>query len=222
MTVRKTKESSEEFAYSEILKLIYERKFTPGDFLQEEHLSQVLGMSRTPINRALSRMNVEGILERKKKKGCFIPVVTLDDGRKLFTLRAMIEGQVALEAALVCRDEVLTRLEEINKRDQQALDEKDDAAYYRANRDFHFVLAESTDNRYLERISKQLFHQASIYIFFFDSFYVSPNENKIETPKQHEAILECIRSRDAEGAKAVMEEHIAHTMKMFDVNPQAR
>jgi DNA-binding GntR family transcriptional regulator len=65
MLIKKKKLPSEDLAYAGILKLIYERKFTPGDFLQEEFLSQVLGMSRTPINRALSRMNVEGLLERK-------------------------------------------------------------------------------------------------------------------------------------------------------------
>ncbi|WP_136806470.1 GntR family transcriptional regulator [Desulfosediminicola flagellatus] len=216
MINKKQKESSEELAYGEILKLIYERKFTPGDFLQEEQLSQALGMSRTPINRALSRMNIEGILERKKKKGCFIPVVTFEEGRKLFSLRIMIEGQVAWEAAKSCTDEILEELNQINKKDQQALDEKNDAIYYMANRDFHFLLAESTKNKFLARISKQLFHQSSIYIFFFDSFYTSPHESKIQTPDQHEAILQCVRNKDAESAKAAMEDHIAHTMKMLD------
>lgn len=217
MVSTKNKASSEEQAYAEILRLIYERKFIPGDFLQEEYLSRTLGMSRTPINRALSRMNIEGILERKKKKGCFIPVVTLDEGKKLFTLRTMIEGQVAWEAAQMCSEENLEKLCIINEKDRQALEEKDDAAYYIANRDFHFLLAESANNRYLERVSKQLFHQASIYIFFYDSFYTSPQESIFYTPDQHETILDCIRKRDAEGAKEAMQEHIIHTMKMFDV-----
>ncbi|BHH86057.1 GntR family transcriptional regulator [Desulforhopalus sp. 52FAK] len=217
MMSTKNKASSEDQAYAEILRLIYERKFIPGDFLQEEYLSRTLGMSRTPINRALSRMNIEGILERKKKKGCFIPVVTLDEGRKLFTFRTMIEGQVAWEAARNCSDENLEKLNIINDKDRQALEEKDDEAYYRANRDFHFVLAESTNNRYLERVSKQLFHQASIYIFFYDSFYTSPKGSIFYTPKQHETILACIGNKDAEGAREAMKEHIIHTMKMFDV-----
>lgn len=210
------KPSSEEQAYAEILRLIYKRKFIPGDFLQEEYLSHTLGMSRTPINRALSRMNIEGILERKKKKGCFIPVVTLDEGKKLFTLRAMIEEQVAWEAAQTCSEENLQKLTKINEKDRQALEEKDDEAYYGANRDFHFLLAESTGNRYLERVSKQLFHQASIYIFFYDSFYTSPQGSSFYTPKQHETILVFIGKRDAEGARESMKEHITHTMKMFD------
>lgn len=217
MVSTNTKTSSEDLAYAEILRLIYERKFVPGDFLQEEYLSRTLGMSRTPINRALSRMNVEGILERKKKKGCYIPVVPLNEGRKLFSLRAMIEGQVAWEAAHVCPAENLEKLYAINQKDRQALDEKDDATYYLANRDFHFLLAESANNRYLERVCKQLFHQASIYIFFYDSFYTSPKESIFHTPEQHEAILCCIRERDAEGAKMAMQEHIIHTMKMFDI-----
>ncbi|MGL1933251.1 MAG: GntR family transcriptional regulator [Desulfotalea sp.] len=209
--------TSEELAYAGILELIYERKFAPGDFLQEEYLSQILGVSRTPINRALSKMNVEGLLDRKKKKGCFIPITTLNDGRKLFTLRTLIEGQVAWEACQCCSEEQLNELSIINKRDQKALDDRDDATYYMSNRDFHFLLAESTNNKYLERISKQLFHQASIYIFFYDSFYTSPNNSICHTPKQHEAILHCMRTKEADGAKQAMEQHIIHTMKMFDL-----
>lgn len=215
MVTKEKKMPSEDLAYAGILKLIYERKFSPGDFLQEEYLSHILGMSRTPINRALSKMNIEGLLERKKKKGCFIPVVTLRDGRKLFTLRAMIEGQVAWEAAQSCTSPLMDRLCEINRQDQKALKDRDDGRYYMANRDFHFLLAESANNRYLERVSKQLFHQASIYIFFYDSFYTSTKKSAIYTPEQHEVILQCIKDRNADAARVAMEEHIIHTMKMF-------
>ncbi len=216
MTKNTQKVSNEEFAYAEILKLIYERQFKPGDFLQEKQLSETLGMSRTPINRALSKMTAEGILERKKKKGCFIPFVKSEDGKQLFSLRKIIEGQVAWEAAKTCTRDVIATLQQINLRDQQALDEKNDAIYYSANRDFHFTLAEEINNKYLERISKQLFHQASIYIFFFDSFYHSPIEGKIETPIQHETIVQFIEEKDAESAKAEMVPRGDHTMKMFN------
>ena len=217
MTKNTPKATSEELAYAKILKLIYERKFEPGDFLQEKQLSETLGMSRTPINRVLSRMTVEGILERKKKKGCFIPLVKSEDGKQLFSLRKLIEGQVAWEAAHACSQDNLAKLKQINRQDQQALDEKNNDIYYSANRNFHFTLAESINNKYLERISKQLFHQASIYIFFFDSFYSSPMDGKIETPIQHETILQFIAQKDAKGARDAMADHIDHTMKMFNL-----
>lgn len=217
MTKNTPKATSEELAYTKILKLIYERKFQPGDFLQEKQLSETLGMSRTPINRVLSRMTVEGILERKKKKGCFIPLVKSEDGKQLFSLRKLIEGQVAWEAAHACSQDNLAKLKQINRQDQQALDEKNNDIYYSANRNFHFTLAESINNKYLERISKQLFHQASIYIFFFDSFYSSPMDGKIETPIQHETILQFIAQKDAKGARDAMADHIDHTMKMFNL-----
>ncbi|MCG8568487.1 MAG: GntR family transcriptional regulator [Desulfobacterales bacterium] len=216
MDKKPAKASSEEIAYAEILKLIYERKFKPGDFLQENLLSEMLGMSRTPINRALSRMNFEGILERKKKKGCYIPFVDPRDGQQLFSLRKLIEGQVAWEAAHACTAEDLDKLMQINAMDQRALDKKDEDIYYSANRDFHFTLAESIGNRHLERITKQLFKQTLIYIFFFDNFYRRPLEYKIETPVQHRTILECIEKKDARGAREAMEGHIAHTMLMFE------
>lgn len=211
----RTKQTSEDIAYGQILRLIYQQQFKPGDFLQEETLSKSLGMSRTPINRALSRMAVEGILERKKKKGCFIPMVDPESGRQLFALRQLIEGQVAWEAAQACPADVLDTLRQVNLQDRQAIDENNDDIYYSANRAFHFILAESIRNKYLERISKQLFHQSSIYIFFFDTFYRTPLEGKILTPDQHEEILVHIGNKDAGRAKAAMEDHIAHTMKMF-------
>ena len=98
-------QEKEELAYGEIVRLILENHFKPGDFLLETELAQDLNLSRTPVRHALSQLVAEGILDKKKKKGCFIPAVSPEDARHVFFAREHMEGLAATSAARYASEE---------------------------------------------------------------------------------------------------------------------
>jgi len=68
------KENLEEFAYDSIIALILENHYRPGDFLLETEITERLNLkSRTPVHHALGQLVAKGFLDKKSKKGCFIP-----------------------------------------------------------------------------------------------------------------------------------------------------
>lgn len=56
-------------AYKTIKQKIVTCEYAPGLYLNEEILTEELKISRTPIRDALSRLEQEGLIEIKPKKG---------------------------------------------------------------------------------------------------------------------------------------------------------
>jgi DNA-binding transcriptional regulator YhcF (GntR family) len=59
-------------AYASIHLMILNNELSKGDVTSEIHLSQLLGMSRTPIRSALQRLEIEGFLRIIPKQGILI------------------------------------------------------------------------------------------------------------------------------------------------------
>lgn len=57
---------------NQILDFIRDARFGPGHHLREQHISELLGVSRTPARAALSLLEERGILESRKNQGFFL------------------------------------------------------------------------------------------------------------------------------------------------------
>lgn len=82
-------------AYCGIKKLIKEGKYLPGMPLPEQELSDILGMSRTPIREALQRLQEEMIVDVKPRMGAVVATLDLSQLCNLYEAREAIEGMVA-------------------------------------------------------------------------------------------------------------------------------
>ncbi len=113
-------DNAEERAYRFIINAILTGEFNPGDFLLELDLAAKLGMSRTPVNKALGLLVSEGFLNKSPKKGCYVPLPTPHDAELVFTARQVAEGAAAELAAKLVTAEEIEALEEILSKDTKA------------------------------------------------------------------------------------------------------
>ena len=65
-------------AYNTIRQKIATCEYAPGTFLNEELLTTELGLSRTPVRDALSRLEQEGLIEIKPKKGIIVMPLSIN------------------------------------------------------------------------------------------------------------------------------------------------
>jgi DNA-binding GntR family transcriptional regulator len=207
----------EESAYREIIRMMLDNKFQPGDFLLETELSHILGYSRTPVRHALGRLHTEGLLEKKKKRGYLIPVPTPEDSRKVFYTREIIEGKTAAEAALNADESDIIELKDIIMEQEKAFEEKNKEVYSLANEKFHLGIARMSKNPYLERYCKHIFWRSNVYIFYFDKYYSNKIFKKEEhsTPVQHLNIVLAIEQHDPGSAEFYMKQHIKNSYNML-------
>ncbi|GAK54943.1 transcriptional regulator, GntR family [Candidatus Vecturithrix granuli] len=211
------KEDLEERAYRSIIRMILEHCFKPGDYLLETELAAQLELSRTPVRQALGRLVAEGFLEKRRKKGCVIPVPTPEDAQQVFFARQAIESQTAAAAALHATDEDIATLQTFLQQQDEAYRSCNKEAYSLANEEFHLGIARASRNAYLQRYCQHVFWRSNLYIFFFDAFYLqNKNTRQIHfTPQEHNQIIEAIVHRNPQEAEAAVKQHIQHSYDLL-------
>jgi DNA-binding GntR family transcriptional regulator len=98
-------------AYAALREDIIEWRLLPGTVLAEVEQSERLGVSRTPLREALSRLTAEG-LTTAGGRGVVVTDISLDDIDELFELRETLEGKAAALAAVRGNPAVFRRLQE--------------------------------------------------------------------------------------------------------------
>lgn len=84
--------SAAERAYEHILDSILRGEYTSGTFIEEEPVSAVIGVSRTPIREALRRLAAEGFIELIPRRGARVRGVTPRELRQFLEARFAIES----------------------------------------------------------------------------------------------------------------------------------
>ena len=213
------KKNLDEFAYNAIINLILENYFKPGDFLLETELAESLGLSRTPVRHALGQLTAEGFLDKKKKKGCFIPSPSLDDAKHVFYAREHIESVTASSAALRATNNDIQRLHRLIKKERTiknpaTIEAKRD--YVTINENFHLGIAAMSHNKYLEQYCRHAFWRSNTYIFFFDKYYSNLDQSgQVTGPQQHIEIAAAIENRNEEKAGNLMRHHVRTTFEQL-------
>lgn len=94
-------------AAAAVRELILRGEFAPGDRLGEVELAERLGVSRTPIREALSRLAAEGLVETTPNRGSRVTSWTVDELQDVFDLRSTIEPRItALAVARATTPEI--------------------------------------------------------------------------------------------------------------------
>ncbi len=208
------KDNLEEFTYGSIITSILENHYKPGDFLLEAEITERLNLkSRTPVHHALGQLVAQGFLDKKNKKGCFIPPLTPADGEHVFFARENIEFQTAASAAIHASDEEIKELQMIIQDEIEIGESGDIIGYSAINETFHNFVAKISKNKYLQKYSQHIFWRSNSYIFFrYYQFKVSISEREFRvSPSQHRKIAEAIARRDADEAGNLMRQHVHRT-----------
>src|SRR3954451_9916136 len=86
--------TSSERTLGEVRELILAGDFAAGARLGEAELAERLGVSRTPVREALSRLAAEGLVEIVPNRGARVSSWTVAELEGVFELRASLEPQL--------------------------------------------------------------------------------------------------------------------------------
>jgi DNA-binding GntR family transcriptional regulator len=174
-----------------------------GARLGEVELAERLGVSRTPVREALSRLSAEGLVELAPNRGARVATWTVDELEGVFALRSLLEPQLtalavphATPADVAELDELATRMTELRDRDLDAL--------VPLNRAFHDRLVTLAAAPALAGALAAAVHSPLVARNFHAYDAVSLRRSMAH----HVEIVAALRARDAEWARAVMTAHI--------------
>jgi DNA-binding GntR family transcriptional regulator len=93
--------------------MIVDGQLAAGARINEVHLSQQLGISRTPLREALARLAQEGALRSVARIGYFVRPLTVEEFDQLYDIRPLLDPEALRLAGLPSRER-MQRLHQIN------------------------------------------------------------------------------------------------------------
>src|SRR5688572_10990022 len=80
--------------------MIVDGTLPAGGRLNEVHLAQQLGVSRTPLREALTRLAQEGALTSLPRIGWFVRPLTVEELEQIYPIRALLDPEALRLAGL--------------------------------------------------------------------------------------------------------------------------
>jgi GntR family transcriptional regulator of vanillate catabolism len=191
-------------------------ELAPGERLLELVLVERLGVSRTPIRSALTRLAEEGLLEEMSGGGYAVREFTVRDIEDAIEARGSLEGMAARLAAergvspLALR-KIKESLEQFDRLlEKTELKNEDIDRYFHLNELFHNQLIMLTESFVIEhalrRINALPFASANAFVMAqselgnaWKVFFVAQ--------EQHRGIVEAIENREGTRAESLAREH---------------
>lgn len=191
-------------AYEIIKGWIVNHDLAPGMKLQEDALAGRLGVSRTPIREALSRLAQEGLVTMVPRRGTFVVDLTREDITELYEVREATEGMAAHLAAGRRSSEQLRQMQAAFAPFQHGVGPEDLTAYSQADLLFHDLLIRAAGNRSLQQVAGSL--NDRIQMLRLRSVVLPGRVSR--SLAEHRRILEALAAADAAAAEAAAREHI--------------
>ena len=96
--------------YNQIKNLILSNEVMPGQKLHHQRLSERLGVSRTPVREALTRLVQEGYVSFLPNRGFTCKEIRMQEAEELYDLREAIEAFAVEKATANLTDAALDEL----------------------------------------------------------------------------------------------------------------
>ncbi|WP_323771773.1 GntR family transcriptional regulator [Antarctobacter sp.] len=192
---------------SRIRDLIIEGRLEPGSRIDEAHLIEELGVSRTPFREALRTLAAEGLVIVRPSKGSIVRKLTHKD---VFSMLEVLRNLERLAGELSCErasDEEIAALVDLHNRMMDCYRLRDRMPYYKLNQEFHSRLAELSKNETLQEM------QANIQARLKRIRYIGNEKPEFwaGAVADHEEMVLALKDRDAIRLGNAMAHHLKNT-----------
>lgn len=199
--------------------ILEEKRFQEGDKLPNElELAELLSVSRVTLREAIRILSTRGLVEIRRGRGTYVtsggPDAASPDiaalsavesnAREMMEIRLMVEPSIAYYAALRGTDDEFRQIDEYRVKVEEIIAAGKNRTS--AEQDFHNALAAATHNQFAMQLVQVI--NKSIYL------EVKYHDTKLAAHSipDHREIVNFLKLRDPDGAKAAMRMHILHAM----------
>lgn len=197
-------ESNTTVAVKEIRSLIFSGDLGAGTDHLESELAARLGMSRTPVREALLRLESQGLVEVRPRKGIRIKPLSPTDMAEIYDILTELESLAAANAAQRNLTETdLAPLATAISDMERALGNNDREAWAVADTHFHQHLVELGNNQRIIQIVRMMSDQVRRARAV--TLYMRPPPTS--SNRDHKQVLEAIRNGAADEAREIHRQH---------------
>jgi GntR family transcriptional regulator, trigonelline degradation regulator len=178
--------------------------FQPGDRLVEGDMCERLGISRPSLREALRSLEAEKLIAIVPNKGPMIPILTVDEAKNIYGVRALLEGEAAALYTPRASDEDLAAMGRALSAFETAVKNADTQALIECTQRFYEPLLAGCGNQIILDILNSLMAR----ITFLRSKSMSLKGRSQKSAREMRAIYKAILARDPEAARLAATTHV--------------
>jgi DNA-binding GntR family transcriptional regulator len=200
MTTALPRTNLNEQVYETLRRRVLTRNPGPGAKLSLHELASELGVSRSPVHHALTRLVSEGLLSVKARRGYYVTPVTpqtVDDG---YDLRLALELHAAEKSVGRIDEARLARFRALMESSAAALSQDE---WDVANASFHQYQTDLAENALLSRVYGTL--SVNLMMQVIRGGRVEGGDYLV---REHRAIVDAFEAQDLEAAQQAIRVHI--------------
>jgi DNA-binding GntR family transcriptional regulator len=200
--------------YERLKELILTGQLRPSERLSETRLADRLGVSRTPLREALMKLEEEGLVIGQRNVGYTVVDLNVGAVRDLLVVREALD---VCAAELACKTATEQDFASIRKliaqmvalRKSRKSSPADIARELELGIKIHIVIAASTRNQALMKMSEQVYQQLQLALWL-EVLWVDLPDNGLA---EHKAIANAILARDAVAAAKAARNHVRSSLE---------
>jgi DNA-binding GntR family transcriptional regulator len=204
LQILQERKSLGEHVFDNLKQAIIKGDIAPGEWLVENHIAKMLGISRTPVREAIHKLERERLIERQPRGGFTVLGLNRDDIKETFGIRSVLEGYAARLATEKHQPKELKALNKKIEKFQECLNQNQTDILPQINTEFHELLYDLSKSPRLIHMINGLRDQ----IFRYRQMILKDNHFANISNEDHKQMLEYMRKRDAAKVESLVREHI--------------
>jgi len=196
--------------YDALHRQIIAGKYGPGDWLRQEDIATLMGVSMTPVREALDLLVSTGLAERVPYRGVRVREMSTKDIADAYGLRLILEALTAREAALHITSEQISSLEKIMAEMKKRVKLNEMPQERQLSREFHALIAEASGNDLLTKLYAVVANAFPDWLLY-EAVYRKPEllaGSVAQTYEEHTAIMDALKKGEADKAAQKSIEHV--------------
>jgi len=177
----------------------------PAERLTEEHLAEMMGVSRTPVREALYKLESEGLIKPLETRGFIVSEDSKEEVEELFEIRSILEGYALRIISEKITEEDLQKLDGFIEKAEEALNKNRMNEVFKWNTQFHDTLHELVSEKL--QLYRMMVNMRKNVLRYRKDTLQSPDGAK-RTLDGHRKILLSLRLRDPDLCERTMRDHI--------------
>ena len=198
--------------YLALREAILNLSYRPGEALRKGDICAELGVSRSPVAEAITRLAGEGLVDVVPQAGTYVARFSMDEIREGAFLREAIElAAVELVAPMITEDQLVQLRRNVRVQEALVADE-DYSGFYALDGEMHELILSFTGFRKLGQVADT----AWVHVNRARQLVLPMPGRVAETLQEHREILAALEARDAQAAQGAMRRHLRRLVTFLE------
>jgi len=204
--------------YEALRMAILAMDLTPGTPLKKQVICEQLGVSRSPVTEAITKLASEGLVEVIPQSGSRVTKFSMSEIREGAFLREAIELAAVARVAAERTEEQLAELNRNLRLQALCLEDRDETGFYREDERMHELIFAFTGYPKLNALATTGWVQVNRA----RQLLLPMRGRAFDAYQEHTQILAAIRDREPELARQAMRKHLSELVTRLEPLAESR